>query len=128
MSAGQGRPALRWRLSVWWWLKRNYPVLFCVEVESKCIGFIGLYNLCGESAEITLILSDSRSRRLGYGSGAFHALIAHLPSSSFIKKFTVRVKADNHPSVSFWKTLGFEEQDNLNGIRTMAKDLERNAS
>jgi RimJ/RimL family protein N-acetyltransferase len=127
-SAGQERPALRWRLSIWWWLKRNYPILFCVEAESKCIGFIGLYNLGEESAEITLIVSDSKSRRLGFGSEAYHALVAHLPRTSLIKKVTVRVMADNHPSISFWKALGFEEQHSRNGIRTMEKDLERNAS
>ena len=32
-------------LSVWWWLRRTYAVLYCIEADSVCIGFIGLYNL-----------------------------------------------------------------------------------
>jgi RimJ/RimL family protein N-acetyltransferase len=123
-TAGPGNPVSQSRLSVWWWLKKTYTILFCIEVESKWVGFIGLYNLDGEAAEVTLVILDSRNRRRGYGSRAYAAVAAHLRLSSFIKNIIVRVKTDNYPSVSFWKKLGFEELSEGNGIQTLTKDLE----
>ncbi|MCL4475783.1 MAG: GNAT family N-acetyltransferase [Nitrospirae bacterium] len=126
-TTGPGKPVSGGCLLVWWWLKKTYPILFCIEVASKCIGFIGLYNLIGESAEVTLVLLDNGNRRLGYGSRAYRAFVTNLPRSSFIKKFIVTVKADNYPSISFWKKLGFEELDSMNGIKTMALGLDENS-
>jgi RimJ/RimL family protein N-acetyltransferase len=113
----------RSRLEIWWWLKKTYAFLFCIEVESTCVGFIGLYDLDGETAEVTLVMFDGSYRRRGYGSMAFTAVVAELRRSSFIKRLIIRVDADNYPSVSFWKKLGFEELEAANGIRTMEKDL-----
>jgi RimJ/RimL family protein N-acetyltransferase len=110
-------------LRVWWWLKKTYKILFSIEVASKCVGFIGLYNLERESAEVTLLIIDSRDRRRGYASRAYNAVDASLSRSSFFKRIIVRVRADNHPSLSFWKKLGFDELHTGNGITTMAKDL-----
>ena len=122
-TTGLGKPISYF--TVWWWLKKTYTLLYCIEVESKCIGFIGLYNLDGEYAEVTLVIFDSRDRRLGYGFRAYTAFTTNLCPSSFIKKFIVEVKADNYPSISFWKKLGFEELSAGNGIQTMTKDMER---
>lgn len=126
-TAGPGNPVSQSCLTVWWWLKKTYTILFCIEVESKCVGFIGLYNLDGEAAEVTLVILDNRNRRRGYGSRAYAAVAAHLRLSSFIKNIIVRVKTDNFPSVSFWKKLGFEELGAMSGIRTMGKGLEGNS-
>jgi hypothetical protein len=127
-TAGPGKPLSGGCLSVWWWLKKTYTILFCIEVESKCIGLIGLYNLNGEYAEVTLVIFDSHTRRLGYGFKAYTALTANLCRSSFIKKLVVAIKTDNYPSLSFWKKLGFEEVGAMSGIRTMGKGLEGNSA
>ncbi|MCL4475446.1 MAG: hypothetical protein M1508_04360 [Nitrospirae bacterium] len=63
-TTGPGKPLSGECLSVWWWLKKTYTILLCIEVESTCVGFIGLYNLKpGESAEITLAIFDRGMRR-----------------------------------------------------------------
>ena len=125
-TTGSGKPASGGCLSVWWWLKKTYPILFCIEVESKCVGFIGLYNLePRESAEITLVIFDGGMRRRGYGSKAYDAVATSLCRSLFFKRIIVRANADNQPSISFWKKLGFEELHTGNGVKTMTKDLGR---
>lgn len=122
--AGPGKPLSRSSLETWWWLKKTFPVLFCIEVESKCAGFIGMYNIKpGESAEVTLVIFESAERRRGYGSRAYAALATKLRPSSLARVIIARVRADNHPSLSFWKKLGFDELHTKNGIKSMAKDL-----
>ncbi len=122
-----GKSVLRSCLTVWWWLKQTYPVLYCIEIHSRCEGFIGLYDLKpADSAEVTLVIFDPDMRRHGHGSRAY-ALVTNLFRSSRIRKFIVEVKADNCPSISFWKKFGFEEVGSMSGVKTMVKGLEGNS-
>ena len=123
-TAGSGRVLSRSSLETWWWMKKTFPVLFCIEVESKCVGFIGMYNIePGESSEVTLVVFESGERRRGYGSRAYAALASKLRPSSLARVIIARVKADNHPSLSFWKKLGFDELHTKDGIKSMATAL-----
>jgi len=102
-------PILKSYLSVWWWLRRTYAVLYCIEADSVCIGFIGLYNLQPDrSTELSLVIFDRKNRRLGYGTKAFNLLARNL--DRYRMKLRVRIDPENTASISFCKKLGFEEQ------------------
>ena len=119
---GLSGPILQSWFSVWWWLKRRYALLRCIEINSECIGFIGLYNLnTDKSAEMTLVIFDDKNRRAGYGTKAFN-LFAQVIKKYFLK-IIVRVRTDNYASIAFWSKLGFEERSGLNGIKVMSMDL-----
>lgn len=125
-ASGVSRPVFRSRFMFWWWLKKTYVLLYCIEVDSTCIGFIGLYDLkLGESATVTLMICDKRSRRLGYGTKAFTLFMQNLQRYPLIKKMIVMVKTDNHASLSFWTKLGFEKLCRQNGLWLMFICLER---
>lgn len=103
-------------LSVWWWLRRTYAVLYCIEADSVCIGFIGLYNLQPDrSAELSLVILDRKNRRLGYGTKAFNLLARTL--DRYRMKLNVRIKPENTASLSFCKKMGFEEHGDLRPIK-----------
>jgi RimJ/RimL family protein N-acetyltransferase len=105
---------LKSNISVWWWLKRTYTVLYCIEADSVCIGFIGLYNLRPDrSAELSLVISDRKNRRLGYGTKAFNLLAQNL--DRYHIKLNVRIAPENTASISFCKKLGFEEHGDPDG-------------
>jgi RimJ/RimL family protein N-acetyltransferase len=72
---------------------------------------------------VSLLLFDSGMRRRGYGSSACTAVAAHLRRSSLVKRLIAEVAWDNHPSLCFWKKLGFQEMHVENGISTLVKDL-----
>jgi len=108
----------------WWWMKRTYASLHCMEVNSKCIGFIGLYNLKPDrSAEMTLIIFDARHRHLSYGSRAFNIFTRFL--KRYFSKIIVRVRTGNHASIAFWTKLGFRELYTLKGIKVMSLHLRK---
>jgi len=110
--------------SVWWWLKINFAVSYCIEIDSKRVGFIGLYNLrLGKSSELTLMIFDESVRRLGLGSTAFDLLAQNLRKHSIVKKIVVRVKTENEASI-FWRKLGFEEIGSMDGARDILMDLD----
>jgi len=97
-------------LSVWWWIKKTFTLVYCIKCDSKRIGFIGLYKLkLGKSAEMTLVIFDKDMRRIGYGSRAFTIFTKYLKDHYIVKKMVVRIKTDNLISISFWKKLGFRE-------------------
>jgi ribosomal protein S18 acetylase RimI-like enzyme len=122
-GTGPGRTLSLSCLGVWWWLKKTYPIFFCIEVASQCVGFIGLYNLKGDSGEVTLVICHPADRRLGYASRAYHALAASLSRSLLFKTLLVRVAVDNMPSLAFWEKIGFDRLNGADGIRTMASDI-----
>ena len=115
--------SLSW-LSVWWWLKRTYPLLYCIDVDSNCVGLTGLYDLKNDgSCEMTLIIFDSKNRRRGYGTRVFNLLAENL--SSHNSKIKVSIRKDNLSSISFWKKLGFEELPDKGEIKMMSTHLRR---
>ena len=90
-------------LSVWWWVKKTFTLIYCIKCDSKRIGFIGLYNLkLGKSAEMTLVIFDRDMRRVGYGSKAFNIFAQNLKKHSIAEKIIVKVRIDNNISISFW--------------------------
>ena len=121
-SGGMIKPLFRSWFLVWWWLKRTYAVLYCIEVDSVCIGLIGLYNMQSDrSAEMTLVIFDSHNRGLGYGSRAFDMF------SEMLKKYFLRIKVrvamDNHLSTAFWEKLGFREFYRTTDIKMLHKEV-----
>ena len=115
--------SLSW-LSVWWWIKKTFTLIYCINCDSKRIGFIGLYNLkLGKSSEMTLVIFDKDMRRVGYGSKAFNIFAQNLKKHSIAEKIIVKVRIDNNISISFWQKLGFKELNKINGIQTMYKNL-----
>lgn len=124
-AGGMTGPVLKSWLSAWWWLKKTYVFLYCVEVDSSCIGCTGLYNLKPDrSAEMTLVIFEGKNRRIGYGTKVFNLLAQNL--KRYHLRIQVRVKTDNTASISFWKKLGFEELDDLNDIKVMSINLKSN--
>ena len=123
-TEGLSRPAhLSWFFP-WWWVKRRFDCSFCIEVDSRPIGFIGLYNMrLGRSSEITLMIFESALRRHGYGTMAFKLLVQNLQRHSVVEEISARVKSDNHIALSFWKSLGFKEVNSLEGMTRMSLDL-----
>ena len=116
----------KWRsaLALWWWLRRTYILLFCIEAGGERIGFVGLCNLTPpESAEITLVLFDPRHRRRGYGTRAYHSLIRTLSQGPLVKRIIAKVSVDNGQSLSFWGKMGLREIEIRNGKKTFAQEL-----
>jgi RimJ/RimL family protein N-acetyltransferase len=110
--------------SVWWWIKRTYSHLLCIELDSRPIGFIGLYNpALGKSADISLVIFDETFRRQGYGTRSFKLFAQILWRHSVLEKIFVRVKTGNHRALSFWRKLGFSETSMVNDIINMSMDL-----
>jgi RimJ/RimL family protein N-acetyltransferase len=123
-SNGLSKPITFSWLSVWWYLKKTFDLSLCVEIDSRCAGFIGLYNLSlGKSAELSLSLFDKNIRQCGYGSRAFKLFAKNLKEHSVVKKIIVRVKIDNYVAISFYRALGFNELSNFDRIKTMAINL-----
>lgn len=109
---------------IWWWIRKTFMLAYCIECDSKRIGFIGLYNLrLGKSAEMTLVIFDKNNRRLGYGSRAFNILARNIKRNFLVETIIVKVKTDNHISASFWQKLGFKELNSTDEIKIMRMDL-----
>jgi RimJ/RimL family protein N-acetyltransferase len=122
--SGLSKPIFLSWLSVWWWIKKTFKIVYCIECGSGRIGFIGLYDLkLGKSAEMTLVIFDKNIRRHGYGTMAFRIFTQNLRKNSIVEMIIVKVKTDNSISASFWHKLGFKELDVANGIKTMFMDL-----
>jgi RimJ/RimL family protein N-acetyltransferase len=114
---GLNRPTYSSWFSVWWWIKKTYSYSFCIELDSRPVGFIGLYNLAlGKSADISLLIFDETLRRQGYGTRSFKLFAKTLLKHSVVENIFVTVKTDNHKALSFWKKLGFSETSILNDI------------
>jgi ribosomal protein S18 acetylase RimI-like enzyme len=121
---GLGKPVNSSWFFVWWWFKNTFICSFCIELDSRPIGFIGLYNLIpGKSAEMTLVILDKNMRRLGYGSKAFNIFAQNLQRHSVVEKILIKVKTDNHSALSFWRKVGFLEINTFDGLINMSMDL-----
>jgi len=109
-AKGLTRPITSSRFLMWWWIRKTFIFSYCILVNGRRAGFIGLHNVqpCA-SAEMSLALFEKDMRRKGHGSGAFHLLVRDLQKHQLAKKIVVRVASDNFISLSFWKKLGFEE-------------------
>jgi len=108
ISSGINTPRRTPWVLLYWWLRRTFPVAYCIEREARTIGFTGLHNLVpGESAEISLVIFDPASRRRGYGTRSVQLLCGNSFTISLADTFIARVRNDNGPARSFWRSLGF---------------------
>ena len=111
-SLGPSRPLVGSWFHLWWSLRKSLMFRYAVEADSSLIGFAGLfYVLPGKSAELTLMITDEKNRRLGYGSRAFNLIAQALEKYSSVEELIVRVTSDNEAALSFWSRLGLEKQD-----------------
>ncbi len=126
-AKGLNKPVSPSWFFIWWWFRKTYICPFCIELNSMPIGFIGLYNVrLGKSAEISLVIFDKTLRRQGYGTRAFKLFAKSLQRHSVVEKILIKIKADNHIALSFWRKLGFVEasiSNGINGIISMSMDL-----
>ncbi len=124
-SCGVSGPINSSWFSLWWWLKRTFMPAYCIEIDSKPIGFIGLYDLVlGESAEISLAIFDKTFRRKGYGTRAFNLLVRHMKRHSVVKEIQAKIIRGNHHAISFWRRVGFLQLNTPNDtIISMSMDL-----
>jgi len=107
---GLSKPVASSWFPAWWWTRRTFVFAYCIVVNGKRAGFLGLHTLRpGESAELSLSIFEEEMRRKGYGSRAFHLFVHNLEKRSLIKMLLVRVRKDNFTALSFWKKLGFGE-------------------
>jgi RimJ/RimL family protein N-acetyltransferase len=111
-------------LFVWWWIKRTFLITYCIECDSRRIGFVGLHDLrLGESTEISMMLFDSNIRGLGYGSRVFTLLAQNLKKYSIARKVIAQVTINNCISLSFVRKLGFVEEGICDNIVTLSLHL-----
>jgi RimJ/RimL family protein N-acetyltransferase len=121
---GSSNPISSWWWVVWWWMRRRFVLAFCVECDSRRIGFVGLHDLrLGEVVEASMVLFDKDARRLGYGGRVAALLLESLKKYSIAERVIARVKADNYVSLSFVGKLGFVETSTSDDIVTLSLDL-----
>ena len=93
---------------VWWCLRKAFVFSYCIEIDSRLSGFVGLHDLLpGKHAEISLTLFDRRMRGQGYGRRVLAMLERSLELSSLVDTVVARVKEDNQGAVRFWERVGF---------------------
>lgn len=123
---GAGRSSSASWVSLWWSLRSIFPLIYCVKCGRKRAGLIGLYDLkIGESASMSLIISDRDLRRKGYGGRAFRLLRQSLEKHRFIETIFVEVETDNHGSLSFWQKLGFAIDRSIGKKITLSLSLSK---
>jgi RimJ/RimL family protein N-acetyltransferase len=111
-------------LPAWWWMKRTFVCTYCILIDSRRIGFIGLYNLkFRESVEISLFIFEKNMRYLGYGSKALNLLAQNLKRFSFVDEIIARVGLDNCVALSFCQKNGFKELYAEDHVITMSSNL-----
>jgi RimJ/RimL family protein N-acetyltransferase len=121
---GSSDPMFLWWWVFWWWIRRTFVLSYCVECDSRRIGFVGLHDLrLGEVVEASMVLFDKDVRGIGYGSRVAALLLESLKKYSIAKRVIARVKADNHISLSFVRKLGFVETTTSDDIVTLSLDL-----
>lgn len=121
---GLTRPITSSWFLMWWWIKKTFTFSYCILVNGRRAGFIGLHNIqpCA-SAEMSLALFEKDMRRKGYGSRAFHLFVHDLEKQQIAEKIVVRVHEDNFISLSFCKKLGFKEIHGEDFIRTLLYEV-----
>lgn len=106
------------------WIGKTYDLAWCIEIDLQPAGFAGVFNLRpGESAEASLIIFRRELRRLGYGGRVFRMIARTLARKTGVRRFVVRVRADNRAALSFWRKTGFQYAGCDGGTSTMEFDL-----
>jgi RimJ/RimL family protein N-acetyltransferase len=121
-ACGMSKPPVASWVSLLWWVRKTYPLAFCVELHAHRIGFLGLYNLRpGKSAELSLAIFDEACRNHGYGTRVLKLFLQHLQQCSRLQHVAVDVRQDNQAALSFWKKSGFSEACTADGVLTMIR-------
>jgi RimJ/RimL family protein N-acetyltransferase len=111
-------------LFVWWWIKRTFLITYCIECNSRRIGFVGLHCLkLGEVVEASMMLFDKDVRRIGYGRRVAALLAENLKKHCIAERVIARVKRENCVSLSFVRKLGFVEEGISDNIVTLSLHL-----
>ena len=114
-------PAVSW-VSLMWWVRKTYPLAFCVKLQAKRIGFLGLYNLhLGKSAALSLAIFDEAYRNRGYGTRVLKLFMQYMQQCSLLQHLAVDVRQDNQAALSFWKKSGFSKVYTTDGVLTMTR-------
>ncbi len=109
---------------IWWWMKRTFVCTYCILIDSRRIGFIGMYNLgLHKSVEISLFIFEKHMRHLGYGSKVLNLLAQNLRKFSFVDEIIARVRVGNPVAISFCRRNGLKELYTENHIITMSISL-----
>ncbi len=125
-ACGMSKPPTASWFSLMWWIRRTYPLRFCIELDACRIGFLGLYRFHpGRSASLSLAIFDEMCRHRGYGTGALNLFMRHLVKCRLLERLAVDVLQENPRSVNFWKKAGFREAFVADGVLTMTRDLAR---
>ncbi len=115
-------PAASW-FSLVWWIKKTYPLAFCIELDGRRIGFLGLYRLHpGKSASMSLAIFDETCRNRGYGTRALDLFLQHLQKGRLVERLAVDVMQEA-PALNFWMKNGFREASAVGGVLTLTRDL-----
>ncbi len=115
-------PATSW-FSLIWWIKRTYPLAFCIELDGRKIGFLGVYRLHpGKSALMSLAIFDETCRNRGYGTRALELFVRHLQKCRLVERLAVDVMQES-PALNFWMKAGFTEAAAVGGVLTLTRDI-----
>jgi RimJ/RimL family protein N-acetyltransferase len=118
-------PAASW-VSLIWWMRRTYPLAFCIELDGRRIGFLGLYRLHpGKSASLSLAIFDETCRNRGYGTRALTLIVKYVRKSRLARRLAVDVMEGNPKALNFWNKAGFGETSASGGVLTLMRDLEQ---
>ncbi|HXX81665.1 MAG TPA: GNAT family N-acetyltransferase [Thermodesulfovibrionales bacterium] len=120
-TIGLTRPLTGSWIYFWWWVRKTLMFRYAIEADSRLVGLMGLYHvLPGNSTELTLVVAEEKSRRLGYGSRAFILITQALKKYSSVEQLIVKVKQDNNAACSFWSKLGFKHLHDENSFHVMS--------
>jgi len=123
-ACGMSAPPSASQFSLMWWIRRTYPLAYCIELDDHRIGFLGLYRLRPrKSASLSLAIFDETCRDCGYGTRALNLLIRYLEQCRLLERLTVDVLPENPRAVNFWKKAGFRESSTSGGVLAMTRDL-----
>jgi GNAT superfamily N-acetyltransferase len=119
-ACGISKPPAVSLVSLMWWVRKTYPLAFCVEVHARRIGFLGLYNLRPrKSATLSLAIFDEACRSQGYGTRVLKLFMQYMQQCSLLHHLAVDVRQDNQAALNFWKKSGFSKACAADGVLTM---------
>lgn len=114
------QPSGSW-VSLWWTMRKTFPLAYCIECDSKRTGFIGLYDIIpGESGRMSLVIFERTLRRKGYGCRSASLFMDMLKERRFVRKIFAEVDPDNHGSLAFWRKIGFGDEPGIQGRTVMS--------
>lgn len=93
------------------YLARDDDIVFILEAGGQPVAQAALYRIRGDSAEFGRLLVDPVMRGRGYGVLASRLCMRVADDQLKLRQVRLEVKADNHPAVAIYRSLGFQEWD-----------------